>query len=332
MSKAVQAKVTAKAEDLKAVKADSGPKVVIDKVINVVKQPEDDKEIVKVEVTPIESISNTSANPFGEYKIHPAADKFPLIQGEEFEQLKRDIKSKGQLEPIETFNGEIIDGRNRLRSLIELGIKPKFQEWKGEGSVIDYVISKNLIRRHLNESQRAMIAADLAEMYTEEALVRQKAGKKVDPNLDQGGRSNQKAADRMNISHGSVAAAKKVIKKGTEELKEAVKSGKVAVSTAAMVAELPKETQKEAVKKGTVKEVAKKVSANKAKSTKLKSAKKEQSSDLGKFTEIKADIMKAIQEISDNLRHVEDGDLLVAMRTRIEDLAKKCKEPKIATK
>jgi transposase len=266
---------------------------------------------------------NDTAIDWKGYKIHPAADKFPLIQGKEFEELKEDIKSKGQLEPIEMHNGEVIDGRNRLKACLDIGIEPKIQEWKGTGSVIDYIISKNIMRRNLNESQRSIIAAELVPMFAKEAEERQRAGKKgVDANLHKGS-SNGKAASQLNVSARSVANAKKVLDKGTNELKEAVKSGKVAVSTAAKVAELPKEKQKEAVKKGTVKEVSKKVSASKTKP--IKTTKNEQSSDLGKFVEVKNDILKAIQEISDDIRYVEDGDLLVAMRTRIEDMSKKCK-------
>ena len=96
---------------------------------------------------------------------HPIANVFPLLQGEEFEQLKADIAANGLLEAIWLHpDGRIIDGRNRHRACIETNTEPRFRAWDGQGSLVSFVVSLNLHRRHLNESQRAMIAAKIAKM------------------------------------------------------------------------------------------------------------------------------------------------------------------------
>jgi hypothetical protein len=47
----------------------------------------------------------------------------------------------------------------------ELGVEPHLQEWDGHGGTpLDFTISKNLHRRHLTESQRAMIGARITNL------------------------------------------------------------------------------------------------------------------------------------------------------------------------
>lgn len=95
---------------------------------------------------------------------HPAADLFPLIQGVEFDdELVADIAANGVREPVVLHDGKILDGRNRHRAAIAAGVDCPTREYDGDDPV-GFVISANLRRRHLNESQRAMIADMLATL------------------------------------------------------------------------------------------------------------------------------------------------------------------------
>jgi len=58
----------------------------------------------------------------------------------------------------------VLDGRNRHRACEEIGIEAIARPWDGRGDPLSYVISKNLRRRHLNESQRAMVADKIANL------------------------------------------------------------------------------------------------------------------------------------------------------------------------
>jgi ParB-like chromosome segregation protein Spo0J len=60
----------------------------------------------------------------GNYRVHPVASLFPLLEGQEFEELCEDIESVGQKVPIVVHEGMLLDGRNRLRACLKLGIEP----------------------------------------------------------------------------------------------------------------------------------------------------------------------------------------------------------------
>ena len=97
-----------------------------------------------------------------EFSIHPAADLFPMMSAQEFDDLVRDIRLCGQREPIRLYGGKILDGRNRCLACVKAEIKPHFRQWDGNGSLVSFIVSLNLHRRHLDESQRAMVAAKIA--------------------------------------------------------------------------------------------------------------------------------------------------------------------------
>ena len=77
----------------------------------------------------------------------------------EFETLVADIRKNGLREPIWLHqDGRVLDGRNRYRACGRAGVEPRFQTYIGpDDSILAFVVSLNLHRHHLNESQRAMV-------------------------------------------------------------------------------------------------------------------------------------------------------------------------------
>jgi ParB-like chromosome segregation protein Spo0J len=107
---------------------------------------------------------------------HPAANIFPMLDGEEFEALVADIRAHGQRDPIKVDgDGKVIDGRNRLRACRRLGIEPEVQEVDTDDAVA-LVLSLNLVRRHLTSAQRAFVALEVKRQYEAEARRRMRAG------------------------------------------------------------------------------------------------------------------------------------------------------------
>lgn len=173
------------------------------------------------------------------YKPHPAAEIFPMMSAEEFDGLVIDIKAHGLLEPVVLYDGKVLDGRNRLRACQQLNIEPRFEHWPNGEDPHEYVVSKNLHRRHLNESQRAMVAAKMA-ILEKGQVASQRVGDRIrSPSIIE-------AADALSIGKTTVIEAKKVLKDGTPEEIAAVESGEIAASTVAKQIRkgIPKEQRK----------------------------------------------------------------------------------------
>ncbi|MFY9345557.1 MAG: ParB/RepB/Spo0J family partition protein [Planctomycetota bacterium] len=86
---------------------------------------------------------------------------------DEFAALVEDIRTNGQREPIVLVDGELVDGRNRMRACHELGIEPKTRNVtaKEAGDVFGLVMSLNFHRRHLKPHEKgAALAAYMARV------------------------------------------------------------------------------------------------------------------------------------------------------------------------
>ncbi|MDD3586197.1 MAG: MT-A70 family methyltransferase [Thermoguttaceae bacterium] len=176
------------------------------------------------------------------YEPHPIADIFPMLSNDELNVLADDIKENGLEVPITLFEGKILDGRNRFQACMIADVDATFVEYTGDDP-LQFVVSHNLHRRHLNESQRAMAAARIANGSW--GGYRGANGKIASCTE----RTQKNAADMLNVSERSVRSANKVKNNAVPEVIKAVESGKVPVSLAADLADAPAEKQKEVIAK-----------------------------------------------------------------------------------
>lgn len=146
---------------------------------------------------------------------HPAAALFPLMNDSDLQSLADDIHAHGLRDAIETLNGELLDGRNRLRACELAGVTPRFTEVVLNGeSPTEYVVSRNLRRRHLTTAQRAALAVGLLPHLEAEARERQKGGQGgvlLTPEMEEAkGEAAAKAAEMVRVGRSTVAAAKAI--------------------------------------------------------------------------------------------------------------------------
>ncbi|MCY4512008.1 MAG: hypothetical protein OXG35_34340 [Acidobacteria bacterium] len=97
---------------------------------------------------------------------HDAAELFPTLNDSALREMSVDIKANGQRAPIKIdAAGEmVIDGRNRCIACEKAGVPVEFIKLSDAEDLVSIITSENMHRRHLTISQRAMIAAGLANL------------------------------------------------------------------------------------------------------------------------------------------------------------------------
>ena len=183
--------------------------------------------------------------------LHPACKLFPQLPKDELKALAADIKANGLQNSIVLYEGKILDGRNRWLACKIAKVKPTFVQWNGSGSPLAWVLSENLVRRHLTSSQRAVIALDILPMLEEDAKDRQRLsqgrGKKTRKSLlvfSDNGEARQIAA-RLAKTNRTYVQALKAISKTAPELIEKVRAGDLSVPDAKRLSDIPKDQRKE---------------------------------------------------------------------------------------
>ena len=152
-------------------------------------------------------------------------------------------KTKGCIEPIVLLHDQVLDGKNRLAACKIAGVKPRFVQWDGDGSPIEWVISMNLVRRHLTTSQRAAIAHDLLPLLEVEAKQRQRGsrgrGKKVAKEFATfyNGKASEVAARIARTNPRYVETVKRLSQEAPE-LVPKIRSGQLSVPIASKLSRL----------------------------------------------------------------------------------------------
>jgi ParB-like chromosome segregation protein Spo0J len=193
-----------------------------------------------------------------EMDFHEAANIFP-IDDEHIDALADDIKNNGQAVAIELMDGKVLDGRRRWLACIKADTKPVTREVSVDDPVA-HVLSLNLHRRHLTPSQASMVGARAREIYDRQAKEKMSAGggdkksksaksgmENFPPPIAEKITARDAVGKAIGVSGKTIDFATRVLEKGTPELVKAVDEGRVAVSTAAILATESPERQIEEI-------------------------------------------------------------------------------------
>ena len=178
-----------------------------------------------------------------EYKKH-VINQFPPMSDVEFNELKESLK-KGfdNTMPIITYQGVddkmagIIDGANRHRACVELGIIPIFRQFYGTYEEAMAYIFKTNVRRNLLAGQKASIILDtdgIVAKLMEEGATRSKANLVSSTDglpVGHQGKTAQKLADMAGVGRDSINWTKKV-KQHDPALYHHVKEGSISAKSA----------------------------------------------------------------------------------------------------
>lgn len=163
-------------------------------------------------------------------KLHQLCELFPKIDGEAYEALKADIAVNGLLNPIIMCGDSILDGQNRFRACTELGVSPRFTEFKGD-NILEFVLAQNLHRRHLTPGQSATIVALAQDWAKAQSVGTKSADSKADTIASR--------AEKSGTSKRTQVTADKLAKEAPELAKK-VASGEVTLNKAMKELEPPK--------------------------------------------------------------------------------------------
>lgn len=180
--------------------------------------------------------------------VNPQYEKImPRMSKEEFDELKKSIRTEGQHYPIiANENLEILDGHHRFRACVELQIEPDFEVRKFEDKLIEkkFVIESNLRRRHLTSFQLVELGIPLLEIEKKLAKKRQVHGGKKGRDIQLGlvsknalpsikkGKATTIVAKKIGLSTRIFERGKKIVEKASEEEKQKLRDGKKSISKA----------------------------------------------------------------------------------------------------
>lgn len=185
----------------------------------------------------------------GPYEVHPFADRFALVEGDEFDDLVESIRKHGNQQPIVLSHNRhvLIDGRNRYRACVKAGREPAARTLPAdvtEMEILDFIVAANVERRHLDAGQRAFLALEYETAYAAAAKVTEITRKIDTPSNQHTANGSATRADRPESNRSRERAAKatgasgrgvqraKALQRDAPDIADQVRNGQLSLDAA----------------------------------------------------------------------------------------------------
>jgi len=170
---------------------------------------------------------------------HELSKAYPPMTEDNFQDLKDSIEVVGLLDAITIYEDKVIDGWHRYTACLAVGMPHTEIDLPDDVDPVDFVRAKNgKSRRHMTASQLALSEVSI-NAWAFRGNPKSLPGKDFN--------SAKEMAEKAGVSVSTIERAKEVLSKGSDEVINAVKTGKVSVKKAASVSKLPKEQQAKAI-------------------------------------------------------------------------------------
>ena len=181
-------------------------------------------------------------------ELHPLCEIFPPGDERTISDMSKDIARNGLKDGIITYEDKILDGRNRYLACQMAGVEPlyiRFEDLPNAGNPYQFVISKNLHRRHLGTSQRGMLGQQVLELVNNDGTL---------PKM-----TLEQIAKHFNVGTTTIKEAGKVKAGAPESMQQEVRDGKMSLNKATDTVKRAEKATGITIKKSTSPEDKKKV-------------------------------------------------------------------------
>lgn len=144
-------------------------------------------------------------------KPHPLAELLPMMSRAEYASLRESIRDNGQADPIELYQGKILDGRNRYRACRELGIAPKTRQFTGGDAAAVQLVYARANHRNLNDTQKACAALRFLPHFEKLAISRMKTRGCGTGSTGSNGKARDHAGELFGVSGRYLSDARAVL-------------------------------------------------------------------------------------------------------------------------
>lgn len=184
----------------------------------------------------------------GDYETHPIADAFPMLEGAHWQRFLDKVKRFGVLVlELWRYEGKILDGRNRYRAVLELGLKVKLKWRDFEGTfeeAAEFARAMNLEgRRNMSPSVCTLAACKLYQLLRPVGRGRRKksgTGTEL---------SRAEVAKRSGSSVSGMQDGEVVLEKCAPDVIKAIERDDLTISEALELAPLAHDAQLEALQR-----------------------------------------------------------------------------------